>query len=329
MARQAIANSQQANAGAFDTADVATLNDAIGSAGVDLRAEEESLQRSHQTPSYSGTFEDRSRKQPLRPAFDPAFLGARMRTIGANYKVGAVPDECVTYLALALRARLQDLVTEMIDAARHRTRGGRWDRAPGVYEGGGPAEGEGEGWTGPGAAWGILVRSDVAKQLAALEKVERAEEERERERRERREQATTAALTAVLNGEDPPPQIPEDDDGMDLDPPERPPRKRAVSDEAGRRMSVNAAANRAAGTGRKYAWLTVGARPQQQHQPGGFGVDAPPPPKPRPYKSGTPPPLPPDAGADPRMRITLRDAMFVVEKDRGHGGGRGAARGWT
>lgn len=37
MARQAIANSQQANAGAFDTADVATLNDAIGSAGVDLR----------------------------------------------------------------------------------------------------------------------------------------------------------------------------------------------------------------------------------------------------------------------------------------------------
>jgi hypothetical protein len=173
------------------------------------------------------------------------------------------------------------------------------------------------------------VRSDVAKQLAALEKVERAEEERERERRERRERATTAALTAVLNGEDPPPQIPGDDDDMDLDPPERPPRKRAVSDEAGHRMAVNAAANRAAGTGRKYAWLTVGARPQQQHQPGGFGVDAPPPPKPRPYKSGTPPPLPPDAGADPRMRITLRDAMFVVEKERGHGGGRGAARGWT
>jgi hypothetical protein len=37
MARQAIANSQHANAGALDTADVATLNDALGSAGVDLR----------------------------------------------------------------------------------------------------------------------------------------------------------------------------------------------------------------------------------------------------------------------------------------------------
>ncbi|KAJ7856080.1 hypothetical protein B0H14DRAFT_3644029, partial [Mycena olivaceomarginata] len=189
MAWQAITNSQQANAGAFSTADIAMLNDAIGSASVDLRAEEESLQHSHQTPSYSGTFEDRSRKQPLCPAFDPAFLSTCMPTIGANYKVGMVPDECVTYLALALRARLQDLVTGMIHAAGYRTHGGRWDRALGVYEGGGPADGEGEEWTEPGAAWGILVRSDVAKQLAALGKVERTEEERERERRERCEWA--------------------------------------------------------------------------------------------------------------------------------------------
>ena len=32
---------------------------------------------------------------------------------------------------------------------------------------------------------------------------------------------------------------------------------------------------------------------------------------------------------DTRKVITLRDAMFVVENERGHGGGRGAARGWT
>jgi hypothetical protein len=96
-------------------------------------------------PSYSGTFEDRSRKQPLRPAFDPAFLGTHMPTIGTNYKVGAVPDKCVTYLALALHARPQDLVTGMIDVAQHRMHGGRWDRVPGVYEGGEPTDGEGEG----------------------------------------------------------------------------------------------------------------------------------------------------------------------------------------
>jgi hypothetical protein len=29
------------------------------------------------------------------------------------------------------------------------------------------------------------------------------------------------------------------------------------------------------------------------------------------------------------MLITMRDAMFAIEKERGHGGGRGSARGWS
>jgi hypothetical protein len=37
MVWQAIANLQQANVGVFNTADIATLNDAIGSASIDLR----------------------------------------------------------------------------------------------------------------------------------------------------------------------------------------------------------------------------------------------------------------------------------------------------
>jgi len=32
---------------------------------------------------------------------------------------------------------------------------------------------------------------------------------------------------------------------------------------------------------------------------------------------------------DTRASVTMRDAMFVIEKERGHGGGRGAARGWV
>ena len=32
---------------------------------------------------------------------------------------------------------------------------------------------------------------------------------------------------------------------------------------------------------------------------------------------------------DARRVITLRDALFVVEKERGHGAGRGAAHGWV
>jgi len=30
---------------------------------------------------------------------------------------------------------------------------------------------------------------------------------------------------------------------------------------------------------------------------------------------------------DSRLQVTLRDLMFVVERERGHGGGRGSARG--
>ena len=34
------------------------------------------------------------------------------------------------------------------------------------------------------------------------------------------------------------------------------------------------------------------------------------------------------AEEDTRTTVTMRDAIFVVEKERGHGGGRGAARGF-
>ncbi len=32
---------------------------------------------------------------------------------------------------------------------------------------------------------------------------------------------------------------------------------------------------------------------------------------------------------DTRMLVVLRDVMFVIERERGHGGGKGSARGWT
>ncbi|KAJ7449261.1 transcription initiation factor TFIID component TAF4 family-domain-containing protein [Mycena latifolia] len=306
MQRQAIANVQasHSSSGALDTADVATLNDALGSAGVDLRAEEESLQRTHEQPQPFRAFEDRARKQPPRPNFDAAFLGATMRTMAGHHKVTAIPEDCVSYLALALRARLQDLVTAMIAAARHRTRA-QFDRAPALYDDG-------------AAAWGLFVRSDVAKQLAALELVEREEETCLRAERAR-EQAIDVALAAALAGDDRPVDIPAADE-INGSAPRNKRRKKAVSEETGQQMA-NATASRAAGLTGKYAWQTMGPA----------GAAGPPRQGTRPYKvtkrAPTPPPLPPDA--DPRMPITIRDAMFAVEKERGHGGGRGAARGWT
>ncbi|KAJ7242942.1 transcription initiation factor TFIID component TAF4 family-domain-containing protein [Mycena rebaudengoi] len=332
MARQATANAhaqQSANTG-IDTADLATLNDALGSAGIDIRAsssqarvlvqaEEEGLQRPHEQNQPFRPYEDRSKKQSARPNVDVGFLGATMRTIAAHHKVASVPEESVNYLALALRARLQDLVTAMIRAARHRT-DAQFDRPASLYDDG-------------SAVWGILVRSDIAKQLAALEKVERAEETRAREVRTLREDAVNAALSAVLAGRDEPFSAPADDHAT-----RKRPKKAAMSEDVGRKM-VNMEASRAAGIAGKYAWMTVGNNTAGP-KPAGAGAapagaaETPPPREgngwARPYKTTNialgPPPL---ANADQRMPITIRDAMFIVEKERGHGGGRGSAKGWT
>ncbi|KAJ7170999.1 hypothetical protein C8R46DRAFT_1175615 [Mycena filopes] len=408
MARQAIANSHgQSSQGPLDTADVATLNDALGSAGVDLRAEEESLQRANDTPAPYRPYEaDRAHKQPARPHFDASFLGARMRAIAAQHKVlppappsapsappsapagsqpqGSLPDDTITYLALALRARLQDLVTGMIAAARHRAKM-QAHAAPGLY-----ADGR--------AAWGVRVRGDVGRVLSVLERVERAEERREREEREERERRTGTgtggkereraveeALGAFLEGrvdEFLEARIPEVDgnanpnvdapstgpEAMDLDhEPERPPQRKKAKRTPLTEEERAEAANRAAGNGpRRYAWLTTNlksatklGKPPPPPPPGGGGVN--------PYAALTsafarqamdsvnalpareqesedvralvyPMALQEERGvadgegamdADLRMRVTLRDAMFVIEKERGHGGGRGAARGWS
>ncbi|OBZ70305.1 Methionine aminopeptidase 1B, chloroplastic [Grifola frondosa] len=177
--------SRQPTQASIDTADIATLNDALGSAGVDLRAEEESLQRSYDQYQSYRPYEDRTHKQPATPNFDTRYLGTTMRAIGTQHKIGKIPEDTVNYLALALRARLQDLITAMIAASEHRL-DTQFDRPASQYDDGNPM-------------WSIVIRSDVGRQLAALEKVEREEEMRiRRERKERAEAAAahTAALAA-------------------------------------------------------------------------------------------------------------------------------------
>ncbi|KAJ7064871.1 transcription initiation factor TFIID component TAF4 family-domain-containing protein [Mycena amicta] len=316
MARQAITNSAAAatsgGSGSLDTSDVATLNDALGSAGVDLRAEEESLQRSHGVQSYANTvFEDRARKQPSRPYFDTTHLANKMRTIATHHRVAGtgVSDDCVNYLALALRARLQDLVTAMISAAKHRT-SAKFDRPASVYEDG-------------TAAWGIIVRSDVAKQLVALEKAEREEEERDRELRYRRDRALDAALDAVLAGEDAKLEMPtEEQVWQDR---RRQNKKRAVSSEVQREMT-NRRANKEAGLPTRQ-WMTTTTSAKLPTATVTPTTTASPQPEPRPYRATGPAPA--TQAPDGKLIVSIRDARFVVGKERGHGGGRGAALGRT
>ncbi|KAI0782599.1 transcription initiation factor TFIID component TAF4 family-domain-containing protein [Abortiporus biennis] len=334
----------------IDTADISTLNDALGSAGVDLRAEEESLHRtSDQYYSYR-PYEDRSRKQPAKPNFDVRILGPTIREKANKHKVTKVPDDSVNYIALSLRARLEDLVTAMIAAAHHRT-DTQFDRAPSLYDDNTPM-------------WNLKIRSDVAKQIAVIERIEREEEMKvRRERKERIEAAAAhaAALQAQAAGAGVGVS-----DGMSggLEESEGPKKKkkkegpgvtaRNMSEDVRKKMS-NAVASQAAGLGTgKYAWMNAAAAPAAPKPkpaapttstaaassaaaltpattttpvattPSGSGSWA------RPYVSakGSHQATPPKEDENKKV-VTLKDAMFVVENERGHGGGRGAARGWT
>ncbi|KIJ69755.1 hypothetical protein HYDPIDRAFT_104378 [Hydnomerulius pinastri MD-312] len=326
----------------MDTADVATLNDALGSAGVDLRAEEESLQRSYDSHQSYRSFEDRSRKQPTTPSFDARFLGATMRSIGTQHKVTKIPEDTVNYLALALRARLQDLVTSMVAAANHRT-DTQFDRPASLYDDGTPM-------------WSIVVRSDVSKQLAALEKVEREEEMKIR--RERKERADLAAahaanLAAQASGSGNAMAVDEEEGGGT----KKKKKKegpgvtaRNMSEDVRKKMS-NAVASQAAGLGGKYAWMNAAnSAATPKPKPAGTAsaastlapgtasspatTTAPAAPAAtswaRPYVSAkkNTSSSAQAADEDDRTVVSMRDAMFVVERERGHGGGRGAARGW-
>ncbi|KAG0698688.1 transcription initiation factor TFIID component TAF4 family-domain-containing protein [Suillus ampliporus] len=337
------ATAQPANANSgMDTSDVATLNDALGSAGVDLRAEEESLQRSHDSHQSYRTFEDRSRKQPATPSIDTRFLGTTMRSIGTEHKVTKIPEDSVNYLAIALRARLQDLVTAMVAAANHRT-DTQFDRPSCLYDNGTPM-------------WSIVVQSDVAKQLAALEKIEREEEMKVR--RERKERADLAAahaanLAAQASGGSAMAVDGDEEGGAKKKKKKEGPgvTARNMSEDVRKKMS-NAVASQAAGLGGKYSWMNASNAPATggKSKPGASSTattstattttpattTAPAVSTTaasswvRPYIGKKGSPTSPQIGDDDdRMPVTMRDAMFAIEKERGHGGGRGSARGWS
>ncbi|KAI0265844.1 transcription initiation factor TFIID component TAF4 family-domain-containing protein [Gloeopeniophorella convolvens] len=307
----------------LDTSDVATLNDALGSAGVDLRAEEETLQRSADQHQSYRPYEDRSRKQSATPNFDTRFVGQTMRAIGTKHKVSKVPEDAVNYVALALRARLQDLLVAMTAASAHRTEA-QFDRTPSTYTDGTPM-------------WRVSVRRDVAKQVAALERAEREEEMRVRRERKELAAAQAAALAAHAPGASPA-------DGDEGD--GGPKKKKKKADGPGvtaKNMSRTHAAGLSTG---KYAWMNASnaaaapaakAKPAASPAPatttapaGSGSSSAAGSSWARPYVpiSGKPTNTTKEEDESKRV-VTLRDALFVVEKERGHGGGRGAARGWV
>lgn len=270
-----------------------------------------------------------------------------MRSIGTQHKITKVPEDSVNYLSLALRARLQDLVVAMIAAARHRT-DAQWDRAPSLYEDGTPM-------------WSIVVRNDLGKQLATLEKTEREEEMKiRRERKERADLAAAHAANLAAQASGGGGAMPVDDEEGGA--PKKKKKKegpgvtaRNMSEDVRKKMS-NAVASQAAGIGGKYAWMTAANAPATAPKTKPAVAATPAPAATTPATTSTPATTTAPAASttpgtswarpyvsakkattassqfaeeDIRMLVTMRDAMFVVERERGHGGGRGSTRGWV
>ncbi|KAH7097860.1 transcription initiation factor TFIID component TAF4 [Auriculariales sp. MPI-PUGE-AT-0066] len=344
--------------------DVSTLNDSLASAGVDLKAEEENLRQqagSHRRWADSG---DRTKRSAQ---VDTKTLATTVNNVARHHRLArGAQDEAVQYLALALKARLTGLLTAMLAAEQHRT-GAGVSRPAGIWDPHNEpehAQGQSEEATGATPMWHHTVRRDVGLQLRALEKAEREEEQRTRKERKERLDAQAAALAAM---QAPPPMTPmdggmfDDDDGPAKKKRKKEPSNRNMSEDVRKKMS-NAVASQAAGIStKKYAWMTDGAGsgPPKIKSKATNGADsAPSTPAATPGASGTAAsPAATNgkakqfvpggkgkasaAGATgyasatpalahvPERTLTLRDAMFVITRERGHGGGRGAARGWT
>lgn len=280
--------------------------------------------------------EDRSRKQNF---LEPAILQARVKEITANHSVQATQD-AQTYIALALQARLTATIKQCVGAVDHRL-DTQYTRPPPLYPiTPNPTVNPDDPPPEPLPMWSLLVRRDVVKQLAALEKMEKEEETRARRRRqERNENEGNANGSMDAGGDD----MDEDDSE------ESRKRKKKKKDGPGvtaKNMSEEVrvkmsdfAANAAGALPKKYSWMTSGVAattPALAAKPAA----------PKPATTTTATTTTPATGGFVRpfvtkqasatapenpdeRRITIADLMFVVGKERGHGAGRGSARTWS
>jgi len=322
---------------------VAQLTDALGSAGVDIRAEEEAMARdapsAHVTMANANR-EDRSRKQNF---LDPVVLNTKIKEITSNHSLTATP-EAQTYIALALQSRLTSVLKQCITAVDHRIES-TYTRPPPLY----PLDenaiiADPEHPPEPLPMWSVLVRRDVAKQVAALEKIEREEETKTRRRRRERDENEAAGINGGTGGDM------DIDGGDDEDEGKKKKKKKKegpgvtaknMSDEVRKKMSDMVANDFAGGFAKKYAWMSGGAgaansAAAKSAAAAGAGTSTPKPATAAPSTSAgggfvrsfvTKPTVTVEPVDERRM--TLPDIMFVVTRERGHGAGRGSARTWS
>ncbi|KIM26806.1 hypothetical protein M408DRAFT_330402 [Serendipita vermifera MAFF 305830] len=315
------------------------LKDAMAVGGVSLREEEESLHRPRRIPNtYTG--HDRTKTQDF---LEPNFLLELFRTVAKHHKLKGITPDVLTLAGLAVQERLRGIVERANAASEHAWKtgaGGQLHAIAGDATSDAPGEAVSMYADGKTPVFDRNLRRDVGMQLLAIEKIEKAEEMRVRkERKERVEQARqsgNANQAANAEGDD-------DDDG-----PPKKKKKRAdgpgvqaknMSEETKKKLSNNVA-NAAAGFADKYKWMSSGgARPTPRSGAGGAGGGGA-------GGSGSGGVIGSAWGGwggtgrgakgrgggkarDKERTVGMRDVLFVVERERGHGAGRGSARGWS
>ncbi|CAG8629761.1 21299_t:CDS:2, partial [Cetraspora pellucida] len=146
-----------------------TENDVLISSGVDIKAEEINIRREHELlaarqASMLVQYPDRSRSQNF---LNQRSLAAKVQSIALQHKIVNVHPEALAYLALATQERIQELIETMIVAKNHRIHSEHIN-LPLTSENSLPMYKE-------------VVSLDVRSQLAAIEKVEREQERKRQE----------------------------------------------------------------------------------------------------------------------------------------------------
>lgn len=256
-----------------------SLVDVMGSSGIDLRAEEEAIQRRggqlranpNNNHARSGQTSNSSYDDELYLQVYP--LAYKVHTIAQKHGL-SVDAAVLNYLSLAARMRIKNLLETMVASSRHRSWSSHQHPPPMFPDSNTPMYHE-------------QISSNPTRQLAALEKAERGDEARRRKQRLARDTEASALASgsgAGLDGEL---------DGMGDDGTGTPrsgalgnkkPKKigpgvaaRNMSEDVRKRLADSTAMRNLGGGSSKYSWLSggnTGAGPSAFGSLGGKKADA-------------------------------------------------------
>ncbi|KAI7869026.1 transcription initiation factor TFIID component TAF4 family-domain-containing protein [Spinellus fusiger] len=158
-----------------DRIDYDTLTDVMGYAGVDLKEEVEHFLKDGEM--VGGSLPDGIDRSKMQDFMNPDMLKNIVLKMAKPLAIGKIDPDFLSYLALATQDRLRHLIEQMVAASKHRVFSQTFDSPP-VDDHGQPM-------------YKIIIQQDIKKQLLAIERVEREEERKRKEmmaERERRAQ---------------------------------------------------------------------------------------------------------------------------------------------